>query len=306
MTKEKKVIFCQCKYARVIPAETKNAVEKALIESEVEYTSVDDLCDLSVHDPEKLCEIKNDENIEVIACYERAVKGIFHNAKIDLDSSNTVHNMRDQSPETIIQNLGLKETSVKAQPETTAVHSETATAPASIAVKDPNWKPWFPVIDYDRCTNCLQCMTFCLFGVYGTDQKDEIDVSKPQNCKTDCPACSRVCPEVAIMFPKYKNAPMNGAPVDEKALQKETVKVDISDLLGGDIYDTLRERRRIAKSRFSKERDESKAAKERKRCLKELQDKLQISDELVDSLSPEEKKMIGLPTQETAAKKDND
>ena len=20
------------------------------------------------------------------------------------------------------------------------------------------WKPWFPVIDYDRCTNCMQCL----------------------------------------------------------------------------------------------------------------------------------------------------
>ncbi|HEX8311367.1 MAG TPA: ferredoxin family protein, partial [Chthoniobacteraceae bacterium] len=29
------------------------------------------------------------------------------------------------------------------------------------------WKPWFPVIDYDRCTNCMQCLSFCLFGVYG-------------------------------------------------------------------------------------------------------------------------------------------
>ena len=27
------------------------------------------------------------------------------------------------------------------------------------------WKPWFPVIDYDRCTNCMQCLSFCLFGV---------------------------------------------------------------------------------------------------------------------------------------------
>ncbi|HRQ88427.1 MAG TPA: ferredoxin family protein, partial [Bacteroidia bacterium] len=29
------------------------------------------------------------------------------------------------------------------------------------------WKPWFPVIDYDRCTNCMQCLSFCLFDVYG-------------------------------------------------------------------------------------------------------------------------------------------
>src|SRR5690242_10324111 len=52
------------------------------------------------------------------------------------------------------------------------------------------WKPWFPVIDYKRCTNCMQCLSFCLFDVYGAPG-GQISVQKPQNCKTDCPACSR-------------------------------------------------------------------------------------------------------------------
>ncbi|MEM8934556.1 MAG: ferredoxin family protein, partial [Acidobacteriota bacterium] len=60
------------------------------------------------------------------------------------------------------------------------------------------WTPWFPVIDYDRCTNCMQCLSFCLFGVYDVDDNKTIDVAQPQRCKTHCPACSRVCPEVAI------------------------------------------------------------------------------------------------------------
>ena len=66
------------------------------------------------------------------------------------------------------------------------------------------WKPWFPVIDYDRCTNCMQCLSFCLFGVYGVDEQQRIQVQNNDHCKTNCPACSRVCPEAAIMFPKYK------------------------------------------------------------------------------------------------------
>src|SRR5207302_575815 len=28
---------------------------------------------------------------------------------------------------------------------------------------------WYPVIDYSRCTNCMECIDFCLFGVYGVD-----------------------------------------------------------------------------------------------------------------------------------------
>ena len=69
-----------------------------------------------------------------------------------------------------------------------------------------SWKPWFPVIDYDRCTNCMQCLSFCLFDVYGVDDDQKIQVQNQDNCKTNCPACSRVCPEVAIMFPKYEFA----------------------------------------------------------------------------------------------------
>src|SRR5688572_7576418 len=78
------------------------------------------------------------------------------------------------------------------------------------AVQQGGWKPWFPVIDYDRCTNCMQCLSFCLFGVYGADADGHIQVQNQDNCKTNCPACSRVCPEAAIMFPKYKAGPING------------------------------------------------------------------------------------------------
>src|SRR3954471_12554488 len=28
------------------------------------------------------------------------------------------------------------------------------------AAEHTGWKPWFPVIDYDRCTNCMQCLSF--------------------------------------------------------------------------------------------------------------------------------------------------
>ena len=74
----------------------------------------------------------------------------------------------------------------------------------------PGWKPWFPVIDYSRCTNCMQCLSFCLFDVYGVSADQKIQVQNQSNCKTECPACSRVCPEVAIMFPKYRHSPING------------------------------------------------------------------------------------------------
>lgn len=156
------------------------------------------------------------------------------------------------------------------------------------------WKPWFPVIDYDRCTNCMQCLSFCLFDVYGVDDEKQIQVQNNDNCKTNCPACSRVCPEVAIMFPKYSSGPINGEPVKQADIERESMKVDITALLGGDIYSSLRTRSEKAKSRFSKERSPDKALDERKRCLTKLQQSGIIPAEVLADLdlaslpSPEE------------------
>ena len=152
------------------------------------------------------------------------------------------------------------------------------------------WKPWFPVIDYDRCTNCMQCLSFCLFGVYGADEQKQIEVQNQDNCKTNCPACSRVCPEAAIMFPKYKAGPINGDTVSDADLNREKMKIDISALLGGDVYSMLRTRSERARSRFSKERDSDKALAERQKCLVKLASMAgEIPPEVLMSLpSPED------------------
>lgn len=151
--------------------------------------------------------------------------------------------------------------------------------------KSPRWKPWFPVIDYDRCTNCMQCLSFCLFDVYGVTKAGQITVQNQSNCKTDCPACSRVCPEVAILFPKYKAGPINGDEISVDDVRREAMKVDISSLLGGDIYSMLRDRSAKAKSRFSKERDDDRALKERQRCLTKLQQNIEGLDIPAEVLS---------------------
>jgi Pyruvate/2-oxoacid:ferredoxin oxidoreductase delta subunit len=88
---------------------------------------------------------------------------------------------------------------------------------------------WYPVIDYSRCTNCMECIDFCLFGVYGVDQLDRIHVENQDNCKKGCPACSRVCPEQAIMFPDYKTPAIAGAPVGAVS----GLKIDLTKLFGG-------------------------------------------------------------------------
>ena len=86
---------------------------------------------------------------------------------------------------------------------------------------------WYPVIDYSRCTNCMECIDFCLFGVYGLDTQGLILVEQQDNCKKGCPACSRVCPENAIMFPQHKSAAIAGADGEIGNL-----KIDLSQLFG--------------------------------------------------------------------------
>lgn len=165
------------------------------------------------------------------------------------------------------------------------VTAEVAARREARALPRPGqWTPWFPVIDYERCTNCMQCLSFCLFDVYGVDANGKIEVRNEDNCKTSCPACSRVCPDVAILFPKYAKGPINGDKVRDVDVQKESMKVDITALLGGDIYSSLRERADGARKRFSTERDESKALLERKRCLKALGKELDVPDEVLMSL----------------------
>jgi hypothetical protein len=98
----------------------------------------------------------------------------------------------------------------------------------------PN-RRWYPVIDYSRCTNCLECLDFCLFGVYGVDSMDRILVENQDSCKKGCPACSRVCPEQAIMFPEYKTPAIAGAPVGAIS----GLKIDLTKLFGGEVKDAL-------------------------------------------------------------------
>jgi NAD-dependent dihydropyrimidine dehydrogenase PreA subunit len=107
-----------------------------------------------------------------------------------------------------------------------------APAPAAFAPEKLLQQPgrrWYPVIDYSRCTNCMECLDFCLFGVYGVDGLDRLVVENQDNCKKGCPACSRVCPEQAIIFPEYKTAAIAGAPVGAIG----GLKIDLTKLFGG-------------------------------------------------------------------------
>jgi Pyruvate/2-oxoacid:ferredoxin oxidoreductase delta subunit len=120
-----------------------------------------------------------------------------------------------------------------------SANGKNGTSPAPTLAPEqlltPPDRRWYPVIDYSRCTNCMECIDFCLFGVYGVDSLDRINVENQDNCKRGCPACSRVCPEHAIMFPDYKTPAIAGAPVGNIS----GLKIDLTRLFGGDAKDAL-------------------------------------------------------------------
>jgi NAD-dependent dihydropyrimidine dehydrogenase PreA subunit len=104
---------------------------------------------------------------------------------------------------------------------------------------------WYPVIDFSRCTNCMECIDFCLFGVYGVDAAERILVEQPDNCRKGCPACSRVCPANAIIFPQHKTPAIAGAIGGDSSF-----KIDLSKLFGAPESDE------DAKDTAARERDE--------------------------------------------------
>ncbi len=129
--------------------------------------------------------------------------------------------------------VGLSLPGASASPSRSAAQEASSASSNGTAVlnkvdEQPS-RRWYPVIDYSRCTNCLECLDFCLFGVYGVDQADSIVVQQPDNCRKGCPACSRVCPAGAIIFPQHKSPAIAGA---EQDADSGGLKIDLSKLFG--------------------------------------------------------------------------
>ena len=104
--------------------------------------------------------------------------------------------------------------------------------------------PWFPVIDRERCTGCGTCADYCLFSVYTTEPElppnKKIRVAMPQYCKIGCPACARLCPTGALIFPFCHEPELNGEIADPQMRTQE----DALATLGDDPMRVLAERKK--------------------------------------------------------------
>jgi NAD-dependent dihydropyrimidine dehydrogenase PreA subunit len=62
--------------------------------------------------------------------------------------------------------------------------------------------PWFPTVDYQKCTGCRTCVDSCPHGVYGWDEGEKKPrVEHPYECVVGCRYCANLCPSEAISFP---------------------------------------------------------------------------------------------------------
>lgn len=235
------LLLCECEQARVLSPVNVQALHAAAAAAGLPVRRVGDLCRLAAGRDARLQEVAAAPRVVVAACFPRAVRWLFHAAGYPLAEERVSFvDLRGGAPEAI---AGAVAAAAASAPAGEAQAAATG-AGASIAPElPPDWVPWFPVIDHARCRNCMQCLNFCLFGVYGKDAAGRVAVQQPHHCKTNCPACARICPEIAIMFPKYGQAPLNGEAVTDEAAQRDRVRVDVQQLLGDDVYTALKKRR---------------------------------------------------------------
>ena len=281
-----RILYCHCTNAGVLPAATRDAVLRALCDSGLPFEAVADLCELSARRDPLLKRLAAAGPLTIAACHPRTIRCLFAAADAPLSQESAqLLNLRTEDAE--LSCVAIREIPQAQNGQNGASHENFETVQAgleSAAVPSGAWNPWAPVIDYDCCTGCMQCLSFCLFGVYAVDQSGNVEVRNPTQCKNNCPACSRVCPEAAILFPKHDADAINGG-TSGGGVTREAMKVDISALLGGNLHSLLRER---SGPRFSKERNPDQALHERRKYLAALAQTGDIPLEVFNNLPPPE------------------
>jgi hypothetical protein len=104
----RKILYCRCAFAQVVPESTKNEVLERLCESGKTFECVSDLCEMSARKDERITKlIEEGQDVQIAACYPRAVKWLFHHAGAPFPDDDQVEvlNMRESSAEEIVDQL---------------------------------------------------------------------------------------------------------------------------------------------------------------------------------------------------------
>jgi len=101
----RRVVYCHCSFARVLPVDVKAQVLEGLAASGRAFDAVPDLCEMSARKDPALVQIAQGD-VTIAACYSRAVRWLFSAASAPLDPERArVLNMRADSAESILDEI---------------------------------------------------------------------------------------------------------------------------------------------------------------------------------------------------------
>jgi NAD-dependent dihydropyrimidine dehydrogenase PreA subunit len=260
---DKQIICCKCSGALADDFPLK-AIEHYLNEHSFSHYRVEDLCGIAANQKEELQEMITPEKETVlIACNPRALNLLLDYAGVDVENS-TIHYVNHRNGDFASIKNKIKD----------YMQGINEGGDIKKIKSDENWPSWYPLVDYERCTDCGQCADFCLFGVYEKDDNGKVKVVNPHGCKDLCPACARICPASAIVFPKFPDGgAISGTGNIDEGMEKKRLEEDLQNITGGDIYQTL-EKRKIKRESIIKKQAMEKAQTEREKALKKINSNL--------------------------------
>ena len=228
---QQNIVICACASRSFISKVQVAELVATLQQAGYNVTIEADLCETAETDPARMRELVAG-NI-IMGCYTRALRALADRA--DCSAAKNI-NIRGRRVEQVLKELNLDDA---------MDHDEEWQARRNAALAEINaftvkvaTDAWYPILDYERCVDCGKCHDFCLFGVYSIED-GKVKVAQPQNCKNNCPACSRVCPTEAVIFPKYERSPINGGSASEEGV----IMLDMDTMYADALRARLEQRR---------------------------------------------------------------
>lgn len=227
---DKRVTICACTSRNFIDKDKVAEIAAVLKNNGYEVKITPDLCKLIMQKDPVMNEIASST---LLACYPRAIRSLLDTMSL---VPNRVLDIRNEKMSDVFSQL-----TVDASSEAEiAVEKENLKQEIAQYPVETGTDAWYPTLDKERCTECGKCHDFCLFGVYTIADK-KVKVVQPQNCKNNCPACARMCPSKAVIFPKYEKSPINGGcdmeeqfdPQEMDAIYRERLRYRLQERRAG-------------------------------------------------------------------------